>query len=199
MASDKRWVMTGVPAGPGRALDLGGGAGELFPMLHERGYDYTNLDIAPTGPGAVTGDAHAMPFDTDSFDIVLSSDSLEHFSSPSVALAEVRRVLRPGGRLVVWVPFMHPFHADDYYRYTPLGIDHLLDQAGLVKVSIEAPLGPFTIVANLVAVALMRVRLGRLTWPLRHAAAWLDVRLRRFAPGASYAPFYLVTATKPRS
>jgi SAM-dependent methyltransferase len=195
VASDKKWVLSRIPAGPGRALDLGGGAGELHAPLTSRGYEYANVDVAATGPGAVVGDAHELPFGDNMFDLVVSSDSLEHFHTPLTALREVARVLAPGGRLVVWVPFMHPFHRDDYYRYTPLGLEYLLEEAGFVGVSIEAPLGVFSIYAQTVVAMLQRIGLARLERPLEQLAEWLDARLRATHPGNAYAPFYLAVAT----
>jgi ubiquinone/menaquinone biosynthesis C-methylase UbiE len=86
--------------------------------LERLGYRYVNVDLTlGAGRGAVGGDAHGLPFSSDTFDIVISSDSLEHFTQPIVALSGVRRVLRPNGFVIIWVPFMHPFHGNDYYRW----------------------------------------------------------------------------------
>lgn len=198
MASDKRWVLARVPRGTGKALDLGGGSGELHAPLAARGYEYVNLDLDPSGPGAVKGDAHDMPFPEHSFAVVVSSDSLEHFHAPVTALREVRRVLEPGGLLVVWVPFLHPFHATDYYRYTPLGLRHLLDQAGLRCVSIEAPLGLFSIWGQSLVAILQRIGLGRIERVIETVAARLDHLTRSLLrTGLGYAPFYRVVARKP--
>ena len=46
-------------------------------------------------------DAERLPFDDDSFDAIHSKDSLHHMDDPRAALAEYRRVLRPGGTLVI--------------------------------------------------------------------------------------------------
>jgi SAM-dependent methyltransferase len=194
MSSDKRWVLARVPTGGGRALDLGGGSGELCGPLTSRGYEYVNADPAASGPGAVIADAHDLPFQDRTFDLVVSSDSLEHFHTPLKALREVRRVLKPGGTLVIWVPFLHPFHVTDYYRYTPLGLRHLLQTSGLHCVSLEAPLGLFTVYAQSLVMALQRVGLGRLEGAVERAGRVLD---SRFPGRGSYAAFYRVTATKP--
>ena len=197
MASDKKWIMSRVPKGGGRVLDLGGGSGELYSPLRARGFDYVNVDISPSGPGAVHGDAHNLPFEDGSFDLVVSSDSLEHFHDPLMALREVKRVLKERGQLVVWVPFMHPFHEDDYYRYTPLGLEHLLTTAGLRQVSLEAPLGAATAVATLLNTGLRRCGLSRLEPRLERLAERLDRRLAGLQRSGAYAAFYLVVATKP--
>lgn len=198
MSSDKKWVLSRVPPGPGRALDLGGGTGELRAPLTARGFEYVNVDVAPTDLEAVVGDAHALPFEDGEFDLVVSSDSLEHFHTPLAVLREVARVLSPDGRLVIWVPFMHPFHRDDYYRYTPLGLEYLLEHAGFTVVTIEAPLGLFWIYGQTLVAIVTRIGLGVLERPLERLAEWLDTRLRAVRAGNAYAPFYLVVATNGR-
>jgi SAM-dependent methyltransferase len=197
VASEKKWIMSRVPEGGGRALDLGGGSGELCPLLQARGFEYVNVDVSPSGPGAVQGDAHDLPFEDESFDLVVSSDSLEHFHDPLTALREAQRVLRSDGQMVIWVPFLRPFHRNDYYRYTPLGLQHLLSTAGLRQESLEAPLGAVTVLATLLLVVLRRFRLGRFQPDLYRAAEWLDRRLRRIQGKGAFAAYYLVVARKP--
>ena len=188
--------MSKVPDGGGAVLDLGGGDGRFYEPLTARGYTYTNLDIAPSGPCAVKGDAHDLPFSPSTFELVVSCDSLEHFHDPLTALKEVQRVLKPGGTLVIWVPFLHPFHSTDYYRYTPLGIRHLLSTARLRLVSLEAPLGLFSVIAQAVVVELRRLHLAALERPVERAAEWLDQKLRGMQSGGSFALAYLVVARK---
>ena len=198
MSSDKRYVIAKVPPGEGLALDLGGGRGELRRPLERLGYRYVNVDLAPgAGRDAVVGDAHGLPFGSDMFDIVISSDSLEHFTQPIVALSEARRVLKPNGSLIVWVPFMHPFHGNDYYRYTPLGLRYVLREAELELVSLEAPLWVFSVVAQALVVLLRSLGLGSMERPIERAAASLDGRLRRVrSRDASFAAAYLVVARR---
>lgn len=198
MSSDKRFVMSRVPQGSGWALDLGGGVGDLGPPLSARGYSYVNLDLEPSGAGSkVRGNAHRLPFDEGTFEVVVSSDSLEHFREPTVAMQEVRRVLKPQGLIVIWVPFMHPFHGDDYYRYTPLGLRLLLEEAGLRSVSIEAPLWISSVVAQVILAILQRMRLESLGERVKRAAWWLDQRLLRFqGENLSFAAAYLVVARR---
>ena len=53
---------------------------------------------------SVAGDAEALPFEDGAFDHVTCLGSLEHFPHPEAGAAEMRRVLAPGGRAVVFVP-----------------------------------------------------------------------------------------------
>jgi len=76
----------------------------------------------------VVADAAAIPFEDNTFDMVISEFMLEHVSSPFTVCAEMVRVLKPGGRLYVSYPFIHPYHSfpGDYFRYTPTGLKRML-------------------------------------------------------------------------
>ena len=95
----------------GEVLDLGGGTGHLAALLAaEIRRPVTVLDAsAPMlsraarmgGIKPVLGDAAQMPFPDAAFDAVIAFDAVHHFERPEEALAEVARVLRPGGALLV--------------------------------------------------------------------------------------------------
>ena len=124
------------PGNPRNQHTLGG---ELREPLKGRGYTYINLDLVPHGDWSVVGDAHRVPFQDEAFHLVVSKDSLEHFVNPRTALQEIRRIIESDGTLVIWVPFLHPFHGTDFYRYTPLGLQALLRETGFMIISIESP------------------------------------------------------------
>ena len=119
------------PVGPGdRVLDMGCGAGRHAFALYRRGADVTALDMdagelkdvagmlaamdeageAPAGAlaRAVRGTAYALPFADASFDRVVASEVLEHLPQDRAAMAELVRVLKPGGLLAVTVPRWGP-------------------------------------------------------------------------------------------
>ena len=94
-------------------LDVGCGSGDFSREAQRRGARVTSLDIAmrlldETGrkvdTDRVNADACALPFADGSFDVVISSECIEHTLDPRLALAEIHRVTRPGGRLLVTVP-----------------------------------------------------------------------------------------------
>ena len=100
---------------PGRLLDWGCGWGQVTALLREAGVDAVPFDYRPGLDGPATGrlerfpeiEAHlssepvALPFDDASFDTVLSCGVLEHVPDPEGSVAEIRRVLRPGGMFYV--------------------------------------------------------------------------------------------------
>ena len=53
-------------------------------------------------PTFVVGDAAALPFEDQSFDAVVSTLSVHHWDDPGAGLAEIARVLKPGGRALIW-------------------------------------------------------------------------------------------------
>lgn len=82
----------------------------------------------------VFGDVSRLPFGEHSFDVILCTEVLEHVRDPMATLLEFFRVLRPGGSLVVSVPFLYQIHEQpyDFYRYTYFGLRHLFLQSGFV-------------------------------------------------------------------
>lgn len=109
------WIDERLPR-DARVLDVGCGAGLIANPLAERGHAVVGIDNATpalevarrhdrTGRVRwVTGDACALPFDDASFDGAIAMDFLEHVERPDVVVAEIARVLRPGGRF-----FFHTF------------------------------------------------------------------------------------------
>ena len=102
-----------------RLLDLGCGQGRHAFEALRRGAHVVALDrnagdckdtaAAMEGPGwAVNGDGLALPFPTASFDRIIAAEILEHVDDDLPAMAELVRVLKPGGRLAVTVPRWFP-------------------------------------------------------------------------------------------
>lgn len=99
-----------VDAQPRRILEVGCGWGELAEWVgRETGAEVVAIDLSPgmvelareRGVDAQVGDVQALPFADDEFDIAIAAWMLYHVPDLDRALAELARVLRPGGRLVV--------------------------------------------------------------------------------------------------
>jgi SAM-dependent methyltransferase len=87
----------------------------------------------------VFGDGNRLPFADESVDTVLSTEVLEHVPDPRRCVREMARILKPGGRLLVTVPFVHPLHELplDFYRFTPGALADFARGAGLEVERIE--------------------------------------------------------------
>jgi SAM-dependent methyltransferase len=144
------------PAGAADVLDLGcgeGGSVELFrarqPRVRWVGLELPDSPYAPRADADVrTYDGGAMPFEDSSFDVVFSKQVLEHVHDPRRVLAEVRRVLRPGGRFAGSTSQMEPFHARSTFAYTPYGLALLLREAGLELLELRPGIDVGTLVAR---------------------------------------------------
>ncbi len=148
-----------------RVLDLGCGEGRHVHGLHMLGgLDIDGIDLdaaslrkaeaglqtlpprAPDDPGKTrfaTGDATDLDFPDDTFDAVICSEVLEHLPDPDGALIEIRRVLKPDGRLCISVPHAWPERIcwrlappPDGYPFQPGGHVRIFDEVDL-RVSVE--------------------------------------------------------------
>lgn len=111
-------MLEGVDLTGRTCLDVGCGLGWFSARARDRGARVTSLDIGVrllahtrrrAGSRPVAADACALPFADASFDMVISSECIEHTVAPARAVQEMIRVLRPGGTLVVTTP-NHVWH-----------------------------------------------------------------------------------------
>jgi len=140
-------------------LDLGCGEKPFLPVYEPYAASVIGIDVA-SSPHNVQGadllyDGRHIPFEDGRFDIVFCTEVLEHVPEPSEFLDEIRRVLRPGGVLIMTTPFLVPLHEEphDYYRYTQHGIRHLLMKSGFSGITVE-PFGEYFAVVTAFCVQL---------------------------------------------
>lgn len=136
-----------VPTLSGTVLDVGCGHQPYRSRLLDPpsgATTYVGLDLPPTAYSApdLLWDGSAIGLRSGSIDIAFATEVLEHVPDPSPVLAEVHRVLRPGGRLVFTVPFLWPLHdvPNDEYRYTPFALERVLRAAGFDELEMR-PMG----------------------------------------------------------
>lgn len=145
---------------------------------------YAVMDPVDTYHPDIVGDIHAIPLADASYDAVFCLAVLEHVGKPWIAVSEMRRVLRPGGILVAYVPFLSPYHAmpgyyGDYFRYTEDGIRSLLEDWEDVRVA--GVRGPAETIVHLLPGGLTNSLFGSL-------ARWIDTK--RKGSGKQVSGFY---------
>lgn len=153
----------------GELLDVG--CGEMpYRSFLPPAVRYTGIDVPQANAFAMRGsedvvafDGRAIPFPDASFDIVLCTEVLEHAAEPQTLIAEIERVLKPGGKLIATVPFSARVHYApyDFHRFSKYALQHML--RSFREVHIEERGNDIAVISNkLIVVAL------RLAKPSRH-------------------------------
>ena len=131
-------LIAGLPL-RGCVLDFGGGEATGYRRLLPPGIALRSVNISTEfRPTDLVAPGDPLPFADGHFDAVLSFNVLEHIHDDVSALAELARVLRPGGALHVIVPWMYPVHGhpDDFNRHTPSWWGATLDRLGFSGVAV---------------------------------------------------------------
>lgn len=123
----------------GSVLDAGCGRGGWRRTIEQYSSTYESVDVAPRGTHVPTwiADVCDMPdVPANRFDTVVCHQVLEHVSQPWRALAELHRVTKPGGTIILSVPHLNRLHElpHDYFRFTQAGTRSLLNAAGFTSV-----------------------------------------------------------------
>lgn len=106
-------------------LDIGaldGGNGSMRPIF-AKAKQYVGLDLQPGNNVDIIGDAHNLPFDNESFDIIISSSCFEHDPFFWISFLEMSRVVKTNGYIYVCAPSAGPYHPEkcpgDSWRFYP--------------------------------------------------------------------------------
>jgi SAM-dependent methyltransferase len=148
-----RAAAAATPAGA-RVLDVGAGDApyrELFTHAEYLTSDWEHSPHEDAARADFVAAADALPLPGADVDVVLCTQVLEHVPDPGAVLAELARVLRPGGRVYVTAPLVWELHElpHDYYRYTSASLAYLLRAAGFAEVETAPRNDCFTTVAQL--------------------------------------------------
>jgi len=129
----------------GSLLDLGCGNVPLYGLYRTKAEEVTCVDWDNSTHDLRHVDLTAnlnrqLELPSAAFDTVVLTDVLEHIAEPRILIAEIRRILRPGGMLIGTVPFLYRLHEEphDYYRYTRHSLEAMATDAGLSVEMLEA-------------------------------------------------------------
>jgi SAM-dependent methyltransferase len=118
----------------GKLLDVGCGQRPYEKTFFAGATEYLGVDrLSDRSRPDVVCSALGLPFAEEVFDTVVSTEVLEHVPEPLLALREMRRVLKPGGCLILSTPMYWPRHdlPHDFFRFPYDGLLHLVNQSGL--------------------------------------------------------------------
>jgi len=183
----------------GALVSIGGGPTRVHPRL-------LNLNILCGAGIDITGDAGALPFRDASVGGIHCEAVLEHLEFPDRAVAEMYRVLTPGGHVFAATPFIQPYHAypDHYQNFTLRGHTRLFERAGFRIMDAGSCVGPTFAMVDLAANFAREFTPGRLLSRIAERGARLlgraariaDIRLRHHAAADRLCSSTYVLAVK---
>lgn len=163
----------------GKVLDVGCGTGDLLAEVVTRGCEGYGVEFNPDsvarcnerGLKVTCGDLDAAPYPPGTFDTIVFWHALEHLPSPKHALKKAASLLRPGGRIFVyipnadsymaawagpdWFPWHLPFH---FYHFTPKTLRRLAEESGLSATDLRTVTAEFSVCYSLHEVSLKKDR-----------------------------------------
>lgn len=142
-------VSAEIPAG---SSVLDAGAGECAYKKYFTHCDYKAVDLAVGNENWAyehldyVSALDKLPIPDATFDAVLCTQTLEHLEYPRECVAELSRVLKPGGKLYLTAPMSHPEHQMpyDFFRYTSFGLKSVVSKAGFQTIELLPFGGIFT-------------------------------------------------------
>ena len=142
----------------GNILDIGCGNGNLFTLLPDEKYELTGVDFCENmileaknrcGKKAsfFVADAEELPFDDNTFDIIVCNASFHHYIHPNTVLMEIQRVLKDGGKLLIGDPYVptpvRPL-INLLTRFSPEGDHHFYGKREMEKLFLNNGFDPIS-------------------------------------------------------
>lgn len=194
----------------GALLDLGCGKAPLYGLYRHYTSSTTCVDWGLSLHENPLLDREAdlngpLPFESETFDTVLLSDVLEHVVDPLLVMGEIARLLKPGGVLLMNVPFFYWLHETphDYHRFTSYALRRMSSAVGLRVEELTSIGGAPEIISDMVAKHLIRVpRVGSsfaalLQWAVGNLTETKRGRRLSSRSGEKFPLGYTLIAVKP--
>jgi SAM-dependent methyltransferase len=119
-----------IPGKKYRILDLGCGEKPYYPLFKNWAAEYIGIDIYA---GDLRGIGEFLPFRNNSFDLIISTQTLEHVNDPLKVISEISRVLTPGGIIILSTHGIWYNHGD-HWRWTESGLLKIFSSYFQVKI-----------------------------------------------------------------
>lgn len=197
----------------GRVVDLGAGSCSYRRWCLECADNYVAVDwqeSAHRGQKDLIADLNdALPIESRYADSVISFSVIEHLHNPQSMICEAYRVLKPGGWLLLQVPWQWWIHEEphDYFRFTPFCLTKMLNEAGFNSQIVEPQGGFFTMLALKINYFFLRCVKGPIftrqimravLWPFWQASQLTALALDRLDLHWDLeTPAYFVAAQRP--
>jgi SAM-dependent methyltransferase len=191
-------------------LDAGSGEGQYKRFFAHQRYLGVDLGVGDARWNYraldAVADLTALPFPASTFDAALNIVTIEHLRDPASALAEIGRVLKPGGAFLLVAPLEWEEHQQphDYFRYTRFGLRSLLESAGFDEIQLTPAGGFFRLLSRRLLNGLQFFMRG-VGWLLFPAAVLVFVPLSLVLPvlepldrERNFTLGYICTARKTR-
>ena len=182
-----------------KILNLGSGSSQIDSRV-------MNFDLLPYSEVDVICTLSELPLKTNSIDGIINIAVLEHVPNPSAVVSEFLRVLKPGGRIYCFIPFMQGYHASpwDFQRFTKSGMKELFKEFDIEDLKPVGPTSGFLWifqewVATLFSFGSRKLHLiiwmllVAITWPIKY----LDLLLRHYPTAENITTGFSIWATKP--
>ncbi len=124
----------------GRVLDVGGGRNARYVEILPEGLQLESVNIDPKiAPTHLIEPGAPFPVPSDSFDHAICLNTLEHIYDAAPVLDEAYRALKPGGTMIITVPWIFRIHGhpDDYLRATPSWWRETIERAGFARLELR--------------------------------------------------------------
>ena len=114
-----------------KVADIGCGYGRNRSIVERLGGEWIGVEPFEGGNHTVVASAEDLPFEDNSFDVVVMDAVLEHIPDVGKAFSEIGRILKPGGVFIGYVAFMETFHEISYSHLSFKALEHYSDINGL--------------------------------------------------------------------
>lgn len=180
----------------GKVVDIGGGRSpDYFDFFRKEGI--ISIEAVDGSMSEIDFEKDKLPYNDGTVDTVVCANVLEHVYNYRWLVREMERILKTGGTLVGFVPFLINYHPDphDYFRYTDESLRRIFEDAGFMVVDIKrVGMGPFAVNYNNLVLS-VPVAIRVLLWPFYHVMDLIFLKLRPKA-GARYPLGYIFSMKK---